>query len=149
VNGKFRFRLDRVLAVREHEEDRAREGYAERLRLEQQGAERVQAAAERIARAGETQRDAIATARSGAELFAAQAWRERSERARHEAAVELAHLRVELERAREALVAAHRDRRALTMLRERRLDEHKREAARREAALIDDMAGRRSPAVAA
>jgi len=147
VQTPFRFRLERVLALREHAEESARTSYAAQLRLAAEAEARLNAAAEFVAHAAATQRATIATA-DGSALQTMQSWRERTERACDDAARDLARARAELDRAREALVAAHRERRALSALRERKHAEHVREGARREAALLDDLAQRTGQAVA-
>ncbi len=148
MSATFRFRLDRVLSLREHEEDEAREGFAVQMRRTNEAEGRVVAAADHIAKAGETQRNRLQAACTGADLHALQAFRERTELQRLAAVRELARVRVELDRARADLTVAHQNRRALSTLRERKLDAHRAEQARHEAALLDDIAGRRTGAAA-
>ncbi len=57
-------------------------------------------------------------------------------------------MRVELDRARADLTIAHQNRRALTPCASASLDAHRVEQARLEAALLDDLAGRRTGAAA-
>ena len=81
----FRFRLERVRALRERAEDEAKEAFAgamfDRLRSERE----MEEAARRVADARHAQLDATATPVSATELMARQAYLERSERAQRPA----------------------------------------------------------------
>jgi flagellar protein FliJ len=136
----FRFRLERVRALRERAEDEAKEAFAgamvDRLRCEQ---DMVQAA-QRVAQAREAQLDAAATPVSATELLARQAYLERSERA-HAASVEdLSRREHSVEERRGELTEAARERQALERLKEHRRNEFMREQAAAEAMVLDEIA---------
>src|ERR1700744_1308059 len=136
----FRFRLERVRALRERAEDEAKEAFAgammDRVRSEQEMAE----AAQRVVQAREAQASAGAAPVSATELMARPAYLERSERA-HQASQEDLHRRDQtLEERRGELTEAARERQALERLKENRRVEFVREQARIEAADLDEIA---------
>jgi flagellar FliJ protein len=136
----FRFRLERVRALRERAEDEAKEAFAgammDRVRSEQE----MENAAQRVAQARDAQIDATAVPMSATDLMARQAYLERSERA-HQASQDDLHRRDQvLEERREELTEAARDRQALERLKENRRIEFVREQARIEAADLDEIA---------
>ena len=77
---------------------------------------------------------------SGADLLAAQAWIERAERQRREAALELDRRDAEVSARREALAHAARERQAIERLKTRRRADHDREWARRAQIDLDEVA---------
>ncbi len=138
----FRFGLERVRELRVHDEDRAKEAFAASLNQRLRGAAMLAAADARL-------RDALVAAApqpdtglalSGPELLAHQGWLERLERSKAEAAVALHRLDADLMAQRSLLTDASRRREALERLKERRGEEHRRDASRREAAALDEMA---------
>ncbi len=136
----FRFRLERVRALRERAEDEAKEAFAgamlERVRSEQE----MEDAAKRVTQAREAQLDAAAAPISATELMARQAYLERSERAHQASRDDLNRRDQALEERREELTEAARDRQALERLKENRRVEFVREQARIEAADLDEIA---------
>jgi flagellar export protein FliJ len=139
VNGpSYRFRLERVRALRERREDQAKVELAGAMIRRQQCEEQLAQAVDRVAMARRAQTQAAAS--SAADLIARQAYLERVERA-HRAALEELHRH-------EATVAEHRDalsqaaqaRQALERLKARGLDAHRREAARVEGLALDEIA---------
>jgi flagellar protein FliJ len=136
----FRFRLERVRALRERAEDEAKEAFAgamlERVRSEQE----MEDAAKRVTQAREAQLDATAAPISATELLARQAYLERSERAHQASRDDLTRRDQVVEERREELTEAARDRQALERLKENRRDEFVREQARLEAADLDEIA---------
>jgi flagellar FliJ protein len=136
----FRFRLERVRALRERAEDEAKEAFAgammDRVRSEQE----MDDAAQRVAQAREAQLDVASAPVSATELMARQAYLERSERA-HQASREDLHRRDQvLEERREEMTEAARERQALERLKENRRIEFVREQERIEAANLDEIA---------
>jgi len=136
----FRFRLERVRALRERAEDEAKEAFAgamlDRLRSEQE----MEEAAQRVAQAREAQLDATAAPMSATDLMARQAYLERSERA-HAASVEdLSRHDQTVEQRREELTEAARERQALERLKEQRRNAFMREQAAAEAMVLDEIA---------
>ena len=136
----FRFRLERVRALRERAEDEAKEAFAgammDRLRSEQE----MENAADRVAQAREAQLDATAAPISAIDLMARQAYLERSERAHQASQDDLNRHDQVLEQRREELTEAARERQALERLKENRRIEFQREQARIEAADLDEIA---------
>ena len=136
----FRFRLERVRALRERAEDEAKEAFAgammDRVRSEQE----MEDAAQRVAQAREAQLDATAAPMSAVDLMARQAYLERSERAHQASRDDLNRRDQAVEERREELTEAARDRQALERLKENRRIEFVREQARIEAADLDEIA---------
>jgi flagellar protein FliJ len=136
----FRFRLERVRALRERAEDEAKEAFAgamlDRVRSEQE----MDDAAQRVAQAREAQLDAAGAPISATELMARQAYLERSERAHQASQDDLNRREQVLEQRRDELTEAARDRQALERLKENRRVEFQREQARIEAADLDEIA---------
>lgn len=136
----FRFRLERVRALRERAEDEAKEAFAgamiERVRSEQE----MDDAAKRVTQAREAQLDATAAPISATDLMARQAYLERSERAHQASRDDLNRRDQVVEERREELTEAARDRQALERLKENRRIEFVREQARIEAADLDEIA---------
>jgi flagellar FliJ protein len=136
----FRFRLERVRALRERAEDEAKEAFAgammDRVRSEQE----MENAADRVAQAREAQLDATAAPISAIDLMARQAYLERSERAHQASQDDLNRHDQVLEQRREELTEAARERQALERLKENRRIEFQREQARIEAADLDEIA---------
>src|SRR3954471_15038414 len=78
----FNFRLERVRALRESFEDQAREDLAASLAIQLRGEAMLRAASERHATAQDTRRQTAAHELSGQDLFAMQAYVDRTSRAR-------------------------------------------------------------------
>jgi flagellar FliJ protein len=134
----FKFRLERVRALRERAEQRASEALAASLAHHRRGEEQLRAAAECVVAAREGRR---ATAQaSGADLLAMQAYIERTQRAEQAAALDLGRREAEVGARRDALVHAAREHRALTRLEQRRRQEHALQATRIEGAAMDELA---------
>ena len=136
----FRFRLERVRALRERREDAAKEELAGAMLRHRRCEEEVEAAAARIANARAAQVDATRVASSASEMLARQAYLERAERAHQATRVDLQRQEIELANRREALTQAARDRQALERLKEQRRADHDREVARREGLILDEIA---------
>src|SRR5947209_6327343 len=141
MNGSsFRFRLERVRALRERREDAAKEELAGAMLRHRRCEEEMQAAAERIAGARAAQADATRLPVSANDFMAHQAYLERAERAHQATRQNLQRQEVELLQRREALTQAARDRQALERLKENRRVEHEREVARQEGLMLDEIA---------
>jgi flagellar protein FliJ len=137
MNGpSFRFRLERVRALRERHEEQAKQDFAVALRHRQQCREEVACADDRIVQAQRAQARA-----AGRELHAHQTYLERMEHARTLALQELERQEIELEARRVALTKASQDREALERLKEKGLADHLREAARIDQITTDEIAG--------
>ncbi len=141
MNGSsFRFRLERVRALRERREDAAKQDLAGALQRHQRCEEEVQAAANRIADARAAQMDATQLAMSATDLLARQAYLERAERAHQATRQDLQRREVELTQRREVLLKAAQERQALERLKQNQRADHEREAARQEGMMLDEIA---------
>lgn len=136
----FRFRLERVRALREHSEDAAKEALAGAMARHQQSEEQVRAASERVVEARAAQLAITARPSDAIELLARQAYLERTENAHHASRHDLRRHEVEVAGRRDVLAAAARDRQALERLKEHRRADHQREAARVESFVLDEVA---------
>ncbi|HEU4657633.1 MAG TPA: flagellar export protein FliJ [Capillimicrobium sp.] len=141
MSQPFRFRLERIRELREHDEDRAREELASSLGAQLRGQAMLTAAAQLVEEAQSARRQgAGAGATSAADLQAHQLWLERLQRERADAELALERASAEVDARRSALVEASRRREALERLKERRRQEHRVLTERREGALLDEMA---------
>jgi flagellar export protein FliJ len=136
----FRFRLERVRALRERREDVAKEELAGAMVAHRLCEEQEQAAADRVAQARTEQRNGGAAPTSAPELLARQAYLERSEQDHLATRRDLHRQELELNHRRQALTVAAMERQALERLKESRRAEHEREVARREGLMLDEMA---------
>lgn len=138
----FRFRLERVRALRERREDLARQELADAVTRLAGSRDRLRAVEERLEQLRAEQREATGLAQtvSASDLCARQAFVEHveaqraggvHEMTRHEAAV--------AERGNE-LGRAARERQTLERLRDRQRGEHEREMRRREDLALDEIA---------
>ena len=140
MDRPFTFKLERVRALRERKEELAKKELATSLAIRLRGEAMLRAAAESVEQARGLQRSAAGHAMTAAELRAAQAYLERTERERETASLDLDRQDAEVEARRMALQNAAREREVLERLKERRRTEHVREAGRREGAVLDEMA---------
>jgi flagellar FliJ protein len=136
----FRFRLERVRALRERREDAAKEELAGAMVAHRLSEEQENAAAEQVAQAQTEQRNGATAPTSATEMLARQAYLERSEQAHLATRRDLHRHELELTHRREALTVAAMERQALERLKENRRADHEREAARREGLMLDEMA---------
>jgi flagellar export protein FliJ len=136
----FRFRLERVRALRERSEDVAKQALAAAMMARLRSEQEVQAAAERIAAARDAQLDAASAPTSAANLMARQAYLERSERAHRATQEDLGRYELALEQRRRELTYAARERQALERIKEHRRADHAREQLRLEGIELDEIA---------
>ena len=136
----FRFRLERVRALRERAEDEAKEAFAGAMLDRRRSEQEMEDAAKRVAQAREAQLDATAAPVGAIELMARQAYLERSERAHQASQNDLHRHDQTVDQRREELTEAARDRQALERLKEHRRVEFQREQERIEAATLDEIA---------
>jgi flagellar protein FliJ len=140
-HGPSPFRLERVRALRERAEDRAREDLAASLALRLRGEAMLAAAEARLHEAQSAQRSqALGQALPGADLAALQRWRERAELAQRDAEAEVGRRDHAVEARRAALRDASRDREALERLKLRHQAEQALAARRAEGATLDEIA---------
>jgi flagellar FliJ protein len=136
----FAFRLERIRSLRERAEARAQEDLAHELRLRLRGEAMLLQATQAASAATQTGREAVSSYATGMDLIAAQAYIERAERARRDAALQLDRQDVEVVARRVALQAAARDRQVLDKLKQRQHAEHNRTWARRAQGTLDEVA---------
>ena len=153
----FTFRLERVRSLRERAEEAAREELARELSHRVRGEALLRQATTAVSAARDAGRDTVSkagvsaardagrdtvlkTGASGADLLAAQAWMERVERRRLDAAADLDQRDAEVARSRAALAEAARDREAIERLKRKRRADHDAEALRRAQIVLDEVA---------
>src|SRR5215212_4585226 len=136
----FVFRLERIRSLRERAEERAREHLAHELRLRLRGEAMLLEATQTSAAATQTGRDAVTARSSGLDLIAAQAYIERAERDRREAALDLDRQEAEVAARRSALHNAARQRQVMDKLEERQRADHDAEWARKAQGALDEVA---------
>jgi flagellar protein FliJ len=136
----FVFRLERVRSLRERAEERAREELAHELRLRLRGEAMLREATEAASAATHSGRDAVMSRSSGMDLIAAQAYIERAERTRREAALDLDRQDAEVAARRAALQDAARDRQVMDKLEERQRADHNATWARKAQGALDEVA---------
>lgn len=134
----YRFRLERVRALRERREELAKLELAGALRRRQRCDQELTGARARIADAYAAQLQA-----AGADLRIHQAYLEHLERVQSRLAGELSGHEREVAGRRATLTVMAQERAALEKLKERGLDAHKRELARVEQLVLDEISGNR------
>jgi flagellar FliJ protein len=136
----FTFRLERLQSLRKRAEARAQEDLATELRLRMRGEAMLLEATHAASAATQAGRDAALGRSSGLDLIAAQAYIERAERTRREAALDLDRQEAEVAARRDALRAAARDRQVMDKLEARQRADHDRTWARRAQGALDEIA---------
>jgi flagellar FliJ protein len=142
TESSFRFRLERVRALRERSEDLAKQELARavaRLTGSQDRLRAVDAKLERI-RADQRLAASTATAVSAGELHARQAFAEHVEAQRNVGICELEQREADVADRGAQLGRAAREHEVLERLKERQRSEHERETGRREGARLDELA---------
>ena len=134
----YTFRLERVRALRERRENEAKAELAGAMLRRAQCEQQLTDAAERIAMARRAQMEAVTA--SAADLLARQAYLERVEAAHRTTAESLIRHDNDVDHHRVLLGQAAVDRKALERLKEKGLAEHRREAARIEGVVLDEIA---------
>ncbi|HEY1687865.1 MAG TPA: flagellar export protein FliJ [Solirubrobacteraceae bacterium] len=142
TGSPFRFRLERVRALRERKEDLAKQELALALGRLSDSEGALHAASERLAQAQQERRSATTAADtfSGADLRAGQAFLERVEHQRSTGVEALKRSELEVVDRGAALSKAAQEHQMLERLKQRQRDEHMRELARREGAMLDEIA---------
>jgi flagellar export protein FliJ len=142
----FRFRLERVRAVRERKETLAKQDLARSISRLSSTQEELRSAEAQLEHARDEQRDAVAQPGTvaGGELQARQAFLERAEQRRRSGAIELQRSEAEVADRNAKLVTAAGEHEMLNRLKHRRRVEHDRESARVEGKALDEMAATRS-----
>jgi flagellar FliJ protein len=141
----FRFRLERVRAVRERAETLAKQDLAQAISRRSSTEEELKATEADIAQAHVEQRSVAATSGpiSAGELQVRQSFLERIEAQRNGHARELAQREAEVAESDAKLTAAASEHEMLNRLRDRHRGEHDREAARVERNSLDEIASSR------
>jgi flagellar export protein FliJ len=138
--GAFRFRLERVRALRERSEELAKRELALSLGRLRASEDRLRAADAQLAKAHAGQRSAAASALSGADMLANQAFAERAEQQRTLDVQATKRSRNEVADRGVRLSHAAQDHEMLKRLKERQRAAHVRELARRESQMLDELA---------
>lgn len=134
----FRFRLERVRALRERKEDEAKMELATAMVEQQQREQELDCAAQRIDNAREAQQQTGTS--TAADLIARQAYLERVENAHRTNLDDLRRQEEVVAGRRAALTEAAQAREALERLKAKGLAEHQREEQRIENAALDEIA---------
>jgi flagellar FliJ protein len=142
TGSSFRFRLERVRALRERREDLAREELAKAVSRLAGSRDRLQAVDAQLQRIHAEQRLAASTPQAVdvQELRTRQAIVEHVEAQRAGGARELAQREADVAERDDELGLAARDHRMLERLKERQHAEHDREARRQEGLVLDEIA---------
>jgi flagellar protein FliJ len=135
----FTFRLERVKTLRERAEARAQEDLARELSLRLRGEAMLREATHAASAATQSGRDAVLARSTGMDLIAAQAYIERAERSRREAALDLDRQEAEVAARRAALQAASRDRQVMDKLEARQRADHDAHWARVAQGALDEV----------
>ena len=136
----FKFRLERVRELREHTEAQAKEQLASSLHQRVRGAAMLAAASQELADAAQVGRPQEGAQQHAADLVAHERWMQALRRDQEDKALTLDRLDAEVDARRSALGAASREREVLERLKERKRSEHAAVAARREGAMLDELA---------
>jgi flagellar export protein FliJ len=141
TGSAFRFRLERVRAVRERKEKLAQTELANAISRHSSSVTELRSADERLEHAREQQRGVVEeTTVSANDLLARQTFLERVEAQRRLRAGELEQRESELAQRDAELATAASEHEMLIRLRERHRGEHEREAARVEQGALDEIA---------
>jgi flagellar protein FliJ len=139
MNGpSYRFRLERVRALRERHEDQAKIDLAGAMMRRTEAEVEVSDAADRIVQARQAQTEAGVT--GAHDLLARQAYLERVEGAHRTTLDDLRRQEDEVVGRRTNLQQAAQDRQALERLKAKGLAAHERESARLEGVALDEIA---------
>jgi flagellar protein FliJ len=137
----FRFRLERVRALRERREEIAKQELAHAMDRLSESKQRLREVEARLKQAHAGQRDAERDRTiTSADLIARQAFVERVEQQRRHGGNEVTRSQGEVADRGTALRAAAKEHQMLERLKERHRDAHVRELARREGQLLDEIA---------
>ena len=138
----FRFRLERVRALRERQKEMARDQLAQAAQrlAGSQGRMRLLDARLEQARAEQRRIGGEVTEISVTELRARQLYAEHIEAQQHAGAGEIARCEADVAVRRDALGAAAREQQTLERLKERQSEEHSRELSRAEGVALDEVA---------
>lgn len=140
-DSEFRFRLERVRALRERKEEIAKQELAEAMNRLSDDEQRLREVDDRLAEAHEDQRGAGAGGTlSAQDLIANQAFVERVEQMRRHKVRDLRRSAGEVADRGAALRTAAKEHQMLERLKERHRDAHVREMARREGEVLDEIA---------
>jgi flagellar FliJ protein len=142
TGSSFRFRLERVRALRERREDLAKQELAKALSRLSGSQDRMHAVDAHLAQTLADQRLATSASATVAaeELLARQAFVEHIEAQRTSGARELEQREADVAERGTELGKAAREHRMLQRLKERQRDEHDREVGRREGIVLDEIA---------
>jgi flagellar FliJ protein len=145
TGSAFRFRLERVRAVRERKETAAKQELAHAISRRSRSEAELDAADAHMQHAHNEQRSASdgAATISATELVARQAFVERVEAQRADTVRELSQRDAEVRERDALLITAASEHEMLNRLRERQEDQHRRESERVEQVALDEIATQR------
>jgi flagellar FliJ protein len=137
-DSDFRFRLERVRALRERKEEIAKQKLAHALGRLLESEERLREVEDQLAAAHEGQRGAAGS--TAEDLIARQAFVERVEQQRRQGAHEVKRVEHDVANRGAALTDAAQEHQMLERLKERHRAAYLRELARREGEMLDEIA---------
>lgn len=140
MSASFHFGLERVRELREHAETEAKERLAATLSQRLRGASLLARAAQELQQAASSTPAQEGEAVSGADLVAHALWLQALEQDRDVAEAHLGRLDEQVAGRRQELGEASREREVLERLKQRRREEHRTEAQRRESNELDEIA---------
>lgn len=142
--ARFQFRMKTLLRLHEATRDERRTELAQAQRAADAVQERLDELASELTNLGAASREAISPGRIDVDrLLTVQRYELLLRAQVQQAQAQKQMVEAEVERRREALVAANREVKSLENLRQRQLERHQAEDAKREGAALDEAAGRR------
>lgn len=140
---RFRFRMNTLLRLHENARDERRTELAQAQRAADAVQARLDELAEELASLGAASRDAILPGRVDVDrLLTSQRYELLLRAQEQQTQAQRKLVDAEVERRREALVAANREVKSLENLKQRQLERHQAVAAQKELAALDEAAGR-------
>ena len=143
----FHFTLEAVLTLRQRQEQKALELYAQALLARQQALERLEAAQHRLNTAFEELRAQLAAGCTASAAAQAHEYQRSLAKRRDECTLALGAAERRVNAALQGMLAARQQREIVDKCFEKQKSRHGRETARAEQKLLDDLAGRRANSI--
>lgn len=137
---RFRFSLEAVATIRHHEEDQARQKFAEATRIHRAGLERLEQTYRELASTMEERRSA--TPRTATEHHQLQEWQNTLQQRVEKQKEELKPLALAVHQTNQELMIARQRHEAVEKIRSQRLSRHEQEGLKAEQKILDDLANR-------
>ncbi|MBL9167223.1 MAG: flagellar export protein FliJ [Verrucomicrobiales bacterium] len=137
---RFRFSLEAVATIRHHEEDQARQRFAEATRAHRAGVDRLEKTQQELAATMEERR--ASTARSATDHRQLQEWQNTLQQRVERQTEELKPLAKAVQQANQDLMLARQRHEAVEKIRSQRMSRHEQEGLKAEQKILDDLANR-------